>query len=360
MTGETKSKNWAKSLGKALWNGREKAEQVWGNSKKFSSETAQWSNALLATDISKSISSFLASEFNKNSNIYDSAIDSVYNATKVGGSQTHHIVDGSHSLWGAWNAAKDALPDDSLRQELWGTINHLSRDAMSSSGINPLFQIKPENYEALKESLSSVGISRSWTNDIMTFNGPELIGSTIGTIAVIYNWKQKDVDQFIEMASSFGVAAVFSANPLLAMVTVISLARGIYQKKNGGVSNSTLKSALQGGVPTTILSMTSILIGGPIWIGIIIGIVLAHRSHKYLKDGGEQLPTELNSILEKAIEQDLKKSIKSRKLLINKKISESDELLRENPERATEIHTSVIRGIASQHMKELTEDVENK
>lgn len=52
--------------------------------------------------------------------IYDKAMDSVYNATGIGGS-LHRQFDGGHTIIGAFRAARDAAPNDSILQELVGT-----------------------------------------------------------------------------------------------------------------------------------------------------------------------------------------------------------------------------------------------
>jgi len=51
------------------------------------------------------LSQWLADRFNHNFDAYDKAIDSVYNATSVGGSRYHHLVDGQHDVWGAFQSA---------------------------------------------------------------------------------------------------------------------------------------------------------------------------------------------------------------------------------------------------------------
>jgi hypothetical protein len=66
--------------------------------------------AVLATDFAGDVASWFADKFNKNSNVYDTAIDAVYNRSHVGGSGLHHIVDGNHSIWGALKAALCAVP----------------------------------------------------------------------------------------------------------------------------------------------------------------------------------------------------------------------------------------------------------
>ena len=51
--------------------------------------------------------------------------------------------------------------------------------------------------------------SKSWFADIQTLNGAELIGSSIGVLALIYNWNTKDREKFAELMSSLTIATLF-------------------------------------------------------------------------------------------------------------------------------------------------------
>ena len=253
---------------------------------KFVFELSLWTNAILATELGSSIASSLADKYNKNFDAYDKSIDSIYNATHVGGSQTHHIVDGSHSFLGALEQARSAFQNDSIIDEIINTVEHLGRDAMSVSGINPFFQLNPENFDIAKDWLNATFmIPKSWVNDLMTFNGPELIGSSIGTLALIYNWKKKDVELFIEMTASLGVSSIISANPLLGIVTIVSCARAWQNNKMSPKSKrNIINSGLRGGVPTITLVGISSFVGGPVWVGLLLGLILANKSKKLFID----------------------------------------------------------------------------
>jgi len=74
-----------------------------------------------ATKAGAVVEDWLAGAINTpNTTLYDKAIDSVYLAEGTGGSKLHHLVDGQHDLFGAFEAAKDAASDDSFWQEVFG------------------------------------------------------------------------------------------------------------------------------------------------------------------------------------------------------------------------------------------------
>ncbi len=63
-------------------------------------------DAALGSGSGHALAQQLAAAINTpNSTVYDKAIDSVYLSTHTGGSQLHHLVDGQHDIFGAFEAA---------------------------------------------------------------------------------------------------------------------------------------------------------------------------------------------------------------------------------------------------------------
>jgi hypothetical protein len=269
---------------------RKEAEPVIQSGKmkidRISAQVSERMNAVFATEFGDSVARKLAAVFNHNTDQYDAAIDAAYNMAGTGGSQAHHIVDGSHSLLGAFEKACAVFPDDSVYREFVESIEHLARDAMSVSGINPFFQLDAGSFAGMKDWLSAnFGVSKGWVNDALTFNGPELLGSAFATLAVLYNWKKADVEDFTRMSSSLGVAAIYSANPLLGVITLISAARAWHRSKNKPVNKrEVLKNMADGAVPTSVLIGISAIVGGPVWIGLVLGIIFASRSRAWMNN----------------------------------------------------------------------------
>ena len=66
--------------------------------------------------------------------IYDKAMDSVYNATRMGGGD-HRLFDGGHTIAGAFQAVRNASPDDSIFEEAAGFLQALAREATTPRGL---------------------------------------------------------------------------------------------------------------------------------------------------------------------------------------------------------------------------------
>jgi hypothetical protein len=94
----------------------------------------------------------------------------------------------------------------------------------------PLVSISRDNYDAVADALSQrLGVPKSWVADAMTVNGAELFASSFGVIALALNWTKDDKERFGDIAATIGLSGAFSANPVLGLVSLISLAKAFQQ-----------------------------------------------------------------------------------------------------------------------------------
>lgn len=158
-----------------------------------------------------------------NTTVYDKAIDSVYLQTHVGGASLHHLLDGQHDICGAFHAAADALPNDSLWQEVAGTAHHLGKDLFSASGV-PLFSLEPQTYhQASTWMRNTMHLPKSWLGDLLQVNGLELFSGLLASAAVVLGYRQADIGRLAELGGASGLAGVLSANPLAMAAAAVAL-----------------------------------------------------------------------------------------------------------------------------------------
>lgn len=255
---------------------------------------------LISSDFSKSISGWTESTFEGAATIYDKAADAVYNTAHEGGA-LHRLFDGSHTFGGMWEAVKGASPNDSLAMEVEGYVDAFLKDVSTVNGL-PFFTLSPENFDALADTLSKgLGIPKAWTADIASFNMAELFGTSLGVIAIALNWNKADRERFADFAASMGIAAAFSANPLLGIVALVGLAKALEGEKDKVAYTELLKGVGRGGVGTGVLLMASSVIGGPAWIGAIVGLILAIYARKTLGDvSAEYMADWMSSVMRTA------------------------------------------------------------
>lgn len=218
---------------------------------------------------SHSMAQWMAQEFNHNFDAYDKAIDSVYNSTHIGGSQYHHLLDGQHSFLGSLQAVKDVSSDDSFVTELSQAAEHLLRDTASVSGINPFLSFTQHQFDRIADSLQQIGISKPFLADALTINSPELLGGSIALLGSLILGKKGDPSRISNLAGSYLVSSIASANPVLLPIAAGGLVYSLYK------SEDKKKSLVQAG-KGTIVSGSALavgtLIGGPVWIGCLAAI----------------------------------------------------------------------------------------
>ncbi|MCI0454758.1 MAG: hypothetical protein L0Y68_07165 [Candidatus Dadabacteria bacterium] len=225
-------------------------------------------------EVGHSLAQILAEKFNHNFDAYDKAIDAAYNAGTGGSSALHHLLDGQHSIWGALEAVKDEFPDDTFLQELIQAIEHLIRDLCSISGINPLFSMTRDTFEAISSVVAPLGISKIYLADALTINGVEVLGATMLIPAMLLGRKSLNTVRTPELIGSLIVSSIASANPLLLAAAGYAMYKCC--KKRDEISWRQLcisagKGALVTGIVTTVTSP----IGGPVWIGLAASMATA-------------------------------------------------------------------------------------
>jgi hypothetical protein len=221
-----------------------------------------------------------------NTTVYDKAIDSVYLSTHTGGSQLHHLVDGQHDIFGAFDAAAKALPNDSTWQEVMGTAQHLGKDLFSVSGL-PVVSLEPSQYQSATLWLNEhLHIPKNWLGDLLQINGLELFSGVLSVAAVVIGCKQGDVKQLSELAAASGLAGMLTANPIGLCAAAIALVLAWKQRGASGelgkglvVGAGTAGAALLAGSGAAALLGAGLL---PALGGSLLSVVIGFYVRKFL------------------------------------------------------------------------------
>lgn len=222
-----------------------------------------------------------------NTTVYDKAIDSVYLETHIGGSQLHHLVDGQHDIFGAFDAAAHALPNDSLWQELMGTAQHLGKDLFSVSGI-PVVSLDPNGFRTSSAwAHDNLFITKSWLGDLLQINGLELFSGVLSICAVVVGCKRADMKQLAELSAASGLAGMLSANPIALVAAAIALVMAWKHRTCGPdlgkgliVGAGTAGATLGAGCLLSAMGVSAGLL--PALGGILLSVVLGFYVRKFL------------------------------------------------------------------------------
>ena len=242
--------------------------------------------AMLANGLSAEINELVQNLVKGSPTIYDKAMDAEFIATHIGGAQ-HRLFDGGHTIIGAFRAGHAASPDDNIIQEAMGTLQGLLRDVSTPNGL-PLANWDYETYHRVAETLDSkFFIPKGWFYDLNTYDAAELLGSAIGIVAVIFHWNRGDTEEFAKLVGGMGLSAVFSANPLLLIVTVVALARAFHIARRTGEYTEFVDGQIKGVVGAgAIIGAVSLvgIAGGPWGVALITGLVVGILVNRAMTD----------------------------------------------------------------------------
>ena len=152
---------------------------------------------------------------------------------------------------------------------------------MSVSGINPFFSLTKEQFGSLGDLVAQVGISKPFLADALTLNGPELLGGSLGLAGSVLLAKKADPERVSRFAGGCVVSALASANPMLLPIAAGSLAYAAYKSEN---KREVLAAAGKGGLVSGSFILVSSLVGGPIWLGCVAGVITAVAMSRALED----------------------------------------------------------------------------
>ena len=210
-----------------------------------------------------------------------------YITEHIGGGN-HRMFDGGHTIGGAWEAVRGASEDDNITQEAWGFIQGLLRDGTTSKGL-PFANWDKGTYDQVSGWLDSTfHIPKKWFYDLNSYDAGELLGGAIGVVALVLNWNRADTERFARFAGSMGLASVISANPLLMVVTVVSLAKAFHKAHETGEYAEFVDGQFRGAMGTgaTLAAISLIAVAGgpagtPLMAGLVAG-VLVNKATKHV------------------------------------------------------------------------------
>ena len=230
---------------------------------------------VLASNLSRVVNDLLQSMVKGAPTIYDKAMDARFIDTGIGGSY-HRLFDGGHTIVGAINAVRGASPNDNIVEEALGTVQGLLRDVSTPRGL-PLATWDQETFDQVAATLdSSFRIPKSWFYDLNTFDAAELLGGSVGAVALIFNWNRADTETFGRFVGSMGVSAALSANPLLMVVTVVALARAFQKAHRTGEYADFVDGQVRGGLVSgaTLAAVGLVgVAGGPAGMALLVALV---------------------------------------------------------------------------------------
>lgn len=266
-------------------------------------EAASWITvAVASTDAVRQLESMSANAFNTLSDVYTRAMDGAFATEGLQAGSDYvapmfHRLLGGHTPIEAWAAVRDALPDDTLVDEFLGVIGALGSDMASVTGL-PFFTLSPETLSDVQGFIAGIGIPQEWLADILQFNAVELLASAVPMLATLMCWNGAESERFARLVGSTGISAIVSLNPVMGLIALVMLARSFTQSHGMMKDGEWQTRVAEGAAMSGIVFASSTLIGGPVWIGLIVGMLLAALLRRH---GGDVSGEEVGHVVERVL-----------------------------------------------------------
>ena len=271
-------------------------------------DLATLSVAGLTTAISAELNSALASLAEGPATIYDKAMDAEYLATHIGGAN-HRLFDGGHTLSGAFGAVRDASTEDTIIEEGVGYMQGLFKDVTTPQGL-PLANWDKGTYNEVSGFLDSqFGIPKGWFYDLNSFDAAEVLGASVGALALVLCWSRADAEQFGKLVGGLGLTAAIGANPLLLIVVLAALAKAFTKARAEGRLGDAVDGLARGAVTSAAVlgSAAVVSIGGgagglALLVGLLVGLtVTCLMSNVSVTDVAQVLASQLQTQIQAVI-----------------------------------------------------------
>ena len=242
--------------------------------------------SILTLRLSEGLNDLLQNLVKGSESIYDKAMDAEDLAAQAGSSAYHRLFDGGHTILGAGRAAGGASPEDSIVREGLGTVQGLLRGVTPIRGL-PLANWDNATFDRVAGALESgFNIPKGWFYDLNTYDAAELLGGAVGAVALTFSWNRAQTATFARLVGGMGLSAAISANPLLLIVTVVSLAKAFHKAHETGEYAELIDGQLRGGVGAGATLSAVALVGaasGPAGAALLAGLtagILASKATK--------------------------------------------------------------------------------
>jgi len=196
---------------------------------------------------------------------FDKALDTVYNATHIGGGN-HRLFDGGHTLIGAWKQIQTI--DVSLPKKIQGYTGALINDFTTPNGL-PVKTISQQTYNALCDIIPC---SRAQVYDLLTFDVTDILPTFYSASLFVKAIKSNNGDKSIIYGmSSTAIYCLTNTSGIPILLSISTAAIGIVKDIKNGKVKEAVKSTTKVSLTITIAGTIAIFTNP--FIAITTGII---------------------------------------------------------------------------------------
>lgn len=213
--------------------------------------------------------------------IYDRIVDSLYNASHIGGG-FHRLVDGAHDLLHMAEKVRAASPADTVLQEIAGYVTAVWKDLATARGL-PLISLSKSTFDRLVSLAQGLGLSREYVYDVLTTNLAEVLAAVLTLLGLTSATAHDDPAKATEKIGKLAGIHMVAANPIGLAASAGLLLRVLRRE---GRRKRVFSHLLRGSVKGSLLQGSVRALAarwGPGWtVGFLLAVVLLWENRRRL------------------------------------------------------------------------------
>ena len=141
-----------------------------------------------------------------------------------------------------------------------------------SSWIHSTYSI---SYTALYDQFNEIiKVPQKWIDDIKQFDFNELLATSIGPLAIFFNWKKRQKEEFSEIASGLLASSFIHGDPIGTVISIVVLAYRYNQTVNKNELRNLKWGFVKGGISVGAFALSIKAMGFSL-LSFLIGICIA-------------------------------------------------------------------------------------
>jgi len=126
-------------------------------------------------------------------------------------------------------------------------------------------------YDEFNEALKA---PQKWIEDLKNLEFNELLASSVGPLALFFNWKKRQKEEFSEIASGMLASSFIHGDPIGTITSIVVLAYKYTQSSNKNELRSLKWGLIKGGISVGAFSITIKAMGVSL-LSFLVGVCIA-------------------------------------------------------------------------------------
>ena len=141
----------------------------------------------------------------------------------------------------------------------------------------PFATLEKETYDSMANWMTKTipGVDKKWVYDALSYDVMEIVSASLSMVTLVYALNKNEMAQVNELLGSMGIISITSANPIMGIFTIASIA---YMVKTGQKLDKW--KIIEGGGYSALSTLLFASMSAPFIIEFVIVLTIMHLLKK--------------------------------------------------------------------------------